>query len=98
MTGGFVRAKRFLVVVAAATVAYAPVAGCSSDNKPAAGLSESTPASDEQQIRDLIKAEDAAAIALDFDKAAELTCSKYREQQRKQADEFAPPVIAVRYG
>jgi hypothetical protein len=84
--------KKFLIVVAAAIFAFATVAGCSSENKPAAASSESKPASDEQQIRDLLKAEEAAAAALDFDKAAELTCSKYREQQRKQADELVPPL------
>ena len=84
--------KRFGVLLAAAAVAFAPLAGCSSENKPAAGSSESKSASDEQQIRDLLKEEEAAASALDFDKMAELTCAKYSEQQRKQGDEVVPPL------
>ncbi|MDT5090678.1 MAG: hypothetical protein QOH60_41 [Mycobacterium sp.] len=93
--------KRFLIVGAAATVAFATVAGCDSSSKPAAssssgssssGSSQSSGGSDEQQIRDVLKQEEAAAASLDTDKLIALTCSKYRDEQKKQVDQLIPPL------
>jgi len=60
------------------------VTGCSS--------SGSKSSSDEQQIRDLLKSEESAAAALDFDKLVDLTCSKYRDEQKKQSADLIPPL------
>jgi len=79
-----VNVKKLLVIPAAAAVLFAGVTGCSSGN--------SKGSSDEQQIRDLLNQEQSAASALDFDKMVDLTCSKYRDEQRKQVDDLIPPL------
>jgi hypothetical protein len=81
--------QRIVIVGAALVVAFAPVVGCGSDSKSESGSSAE---SDEQQIRDLVDEQEAAVEDLDFDKMADLTCEKYREDVRNQKDELIPPI------
>jgi sRNA-binding protein len=77
------------------------LAGCGAkENKEATSTSSSavtstvtpTPkASDEDQIRDVLTREGAAFSVWDFDKVAELTCAKFRDQARS-TDGAVPPM------
>lgn len=77
-------------------IAVMAVAGCGSESAPAAPSSPATSAevaaTDEQQIRDLIDAQEAAMAGFDFEKMAELTCAQYREVVRNQPDTMFPPL------
>lgn len=88
--------EKIVISGAVAVVALATVVGCGSDTKPAESPSAVTTsaaaASDEQQIRDLLAEEEAAFADFDFDRMAELTCTKYRDEARKQADTMIPPI------
>ncbi|MGV0810642.1 hypothetical protein ABQF34_01645 [Mycolicibacterium boenickei] len=77
-------------------IAVMALAGCGSESTPAAPSSPAATsaeaASDEQQIRDLIDAEEAAMAGFDFDKMAELTCTQYRDAVLSQPDTMFPPI------
>jgi hypothetical protein len=77
------------------------LAGCSDRSGPAAEPTSTAgptstaapvaPVSDEDQIRDVMAKEGAASSAWDFNKVAELTCAKNREQARSP-DSAIPPM------
>jgi hypothetical protein len=81
---------RIAVAVVVATMPF--VAGCGSSDKPTP--STTTPAaSDEDQIRDVIKQEGDAAADWDGAKLAELTCAQNRDEA-SSFEGLAPPMSA----
>lgn len=85
--------KKVVVIGAAAAVALAAVVGCDSDSKQAeSGSAAESSASDEDQIRELIDEIEGAFQEYDFDAVADLTCEKYQQEVRDQADEVTPPL------
>jgi hypothetical protein len=83
---------------ALAVIALA-LAGCGSQDSskaqtPAAAPASSTapmPASDEDQVRDVLTKEGAAFTAWDFDKVGQLTCTLFRDQATSP-DKAIPPI------
>ncbi|WP_441958812.1 Rv0361 family membrane protein [Mycolicibacterium houstonense] len=77
-------------------IAALALAGCGSESTEPAPSSPAETAveavSDEQQIRDLIDAEEAAMAGFDFDTMAGLTCARYRDVVVNQPDTMFPPI------
>ncbi|WP_280480657.1 hypothetical protein [Nocardia cyriacigeorgica] len=90
--------KRTLAV-GLAFVAVA-AAGCGSEESttaasPSASASASAEGGDAQQIRDLIAAQGPAMATFDFDRMAEFTCTKYREDVRNLPNTMFPPLSSA---
>ncbi|MBF6161396.1 hypothetical protein [Nocardia cyriacigeorgica] len=82
-----------------AFVAVAAV-GCGSEESTTAATSSvsaaaDTEGGDAQQIRDLIAQQEPAMATFDFDRIAELTCTKYRDQVKNLPDTMFPPLSSA---
>lgn len=82
------RIEKLVVAGAGAALVLATLVGCGGGEKKSAPPTPSA----EEQIRDVIDGQEAAAQDLDFDKLADLTCDKHKEEIRKQADDIIPPI------
>ncbi|TLF74875.1 hypothetical protein [Nocardia cyriacigeorgica] len=88
-----------IFAIGLAFVAVAAV-GCGSEGSTttatsSASASAATEGGDAQQIRDLIATQGPAMATFDFDRMAELTCTKYREDVRNLPDTMFPPLSSA---
>jgi hypothetical protein len=98
-----VNVKRFLVIGAAATVAFATVTACDSASKSptpstssaSSASSQASAPSDEQQIRDLLNQEQTDMASLDTDKILTVTCTKYHDADKKNFDQMIPAISQI---